>query len=205
VALYRGRSTGTLKVSVLALDSPRWADLQHAYGSADDIPPLLRSIAADSSTSSSTDGPWYKLWSALYHQGDVYSASFAAVPHVIDTLVANPNRACFDFFLLPASIEVARHRRNAVVPKGLRPAYIESLERLPAVASAAAARSWDATFCRSALAAVAAAKSNHSTAELLLEIDDADADEVLIWPPRVNGHEGISRGCEPRYGVSRLG
>jgi hypothetical protein len=170
-----------LEVRVLALDAPRWATLQHAYGPAADVPPLLRAVAANPAVSSSADGPWYNLWSALCHQGDVYPASFAAVPHIVQALAANADGACFDFFLFPASIEVARNRRNVLVPEDLRSDYHHAIERIPTLASAASARPWDATMCRSVLAAVAAAKSQHSTAELLLEIDDADASEVLEW------------------------
>src|SRR3979490_1188096 len=111
---------------MIALDSSRWTELRHAYGFAADIPLLLRSIADNPGVSSSVDGPWFKLWSALCHQGDVYPASFAAVPHIIQTLSGNLDKACFDFFLLPASIEVARHKREMPVPESLRAAYQQS-------------------------------------------------------------------------------
>lgn len=52
-----------------------WSQLSHAYGSADDIPVLLDRIASEPS-----DERWSELWSALCHQGSVYSASFAALP-----------------------------------------------------------------------------------------------------------------------------
>jgi hypothetical protein len=42
------------------------------------------------------------------HQGDVYPASFAAVPHVVSALASAPTRAGFDYFLFPACVEVAR-------------------------------------------------------------------------------------------------
>ncbi|WP_043465138.1 hypothetical protein [Kitasatospora sp. MBT66] len=54
-----------------------WSQLSHAYGSAEDIPALLDRIEADPS-----DGHWSALWSALCHQGSVYSASFAALPRL---------------------------------------------------------------------------------------------------------------------------
>lgn len=52
-----------------------WADLTHAYGSAQDIPGLLEQATPDS-----TSPVWTELWSRLCHQGTVYSASFAALP-----------------------------------------------------------------------------------------------------------------------------
>jgi hypothetical protein len=52
---------------MLSLDSPLWSELRHAYGTAGDIPVLLRAL--DSVPSSANDaGPWFSLWSALAGQ-----------------------------------------------------------------------------------------------------------------------------------------
>ncbi|MET9540555.1 hypothetical protein ABZY16_24080 [Streptomyces sp. NPDC006553] len=56
-----------------------WSQLSHAYGSAQDIPALLAHIASEP-----TPELWSDLWSALCHQGSVYSASFAALPWLAD-------------------------------------------------------------------------------------------------------------------------
>lgn len=166
---------------MVSLDSPIWARLQHAYGSADDIPALLREIAAEPDTSSPSEGPWFDLWSALCHQGDVYSASFAAVPHIVQALAGHIDRACDDFFLLPASIELARSKQGVRVPTDLDDDYHQSIARFPALAAIAATRPWDTARCRSILAAIAVAKSQVETAELLIEIDDGDTNSVLEW------------------------
>lgn len=60
---------------------PEWARLQHAYGSAEDVPRLLD--AAENSPTES-DEAWTELWSRLCHQGTVYPASFAALPVLAD-------------------------------------------------------------------------------------------------------------------------
>ncbi|MFI7502728.1 hypothetical protein ACIBVL_30490 [Streptomyces sp. NPDC049687] len=57
-----------------------WSQLRHAYGPADDVPGLFARLDG---------GPgdkeiWHELWSALCHQGDVYGASFAALPVLTD-------------------------------------------------------------------------------------------------------------------------
>jgi hypothetical protein len=52
-----------------------WSKLRHAYGTAEDIPGLLDQLGPDWSTQA-----WDDLWSRLYHQGAVYSASYAALP-----------------------------------------------------------------------------------------------------------------------------
>ncbi|MFJ2785501.1 MULTISPECIES: hypothetical protein [unclassified Streptomyces] len=56
-----------------------WQRLRHAYGCAEDIPALLARIAPEPDS-----GLWNDLWSALCHQGSVYSASFAALPWLAD-------------------------------------------------------------------------------------------------------------------------
>ncbi|MFJ8433163.1 hypothetical protein ACIQ9P_17875 [Kitasatospora sp. NPDC094019] len=60
-----------------------WSRLSHAYGSAEDIPALLDLIEAEPSAER-----WSELWSALCHQGSVYSASFAALPRLTAIAVA---------------------------------------------------------------------------------------------------------------------
>lgn len=112
-------------------------------------------------------------------EGDVYSASFAAVPHIIQILSANPKSACFDFFQLPTAIELARRQRNVHVPDSLRTAYCESIEKLPSLVSEVSDRTWDATFCQRVLAAAAVGKRQYAIAELLLEADDNDIGEIL--------------------------
>ncbi|GAA1864825.1 hypothetical protein [Actinomadura bangladeshensis] len=55
-----------------------WSRLSHAYGTAEDVPGLLDRVA-----SGRNDQGWSDLWSALCHQGSVYSASFAALPRLL--------------------------------------------------------------------------------------------------------------------------
>ena len=86
--------------SVLALDAPRWAELRTAYGAAGDIPEMLRDLESVPNSKDYRDEPWFSIWSALAHQGDVYSASFAAVPHVVRTRVGTGTRGAG---LLPLS------------------------------------------------------------------------------------------------------
>jgi len=60
-----------------------WPTLEHAYGRADDIPELLAQLSPD------PHAPvWHALWSRLYHQYTVYSASYAALPYLADAAAA---------------------------------------------------------------------------------------------------------------------
>jgi len=164
----------------LSLDSLRWRELQHAYGSAADIPPLLRALESLPASEGKAE-PWFTLWSALAHQGDVYSASFAAVPHVIRALSTAPTRAHFSFFQFPAWVEICRHRKQVPIPSDLTDSYFAALAQLPSLVAAAAPKEWDEHFLACALAAIAAAKGFPTVAEAAQELTPLVAAEFLEW------------------------
>jgi hypothetical protein len=166
---------------VLDLDSSRWSELTHAYGAADDVPELLRELEAVPGSSGDKEEPWFSIWSALAHQGDVYSASFAAVPHVIHVLGTASDRASFDYFQFPAWVEICRQRTNEPVPSDLAEAYFASLAQLPGLIAAAADRPWDEPMVQSALAALAAVKGAVEVAEAAAELTPEVAKEFLEW------------------------
>src|SRR5580698_383508 len=114
---------------MLDLDSPGWASLEHAYGSASDIPDLLRQLATLPSSEGNAE-PWFSIWSALAHQGDVYTASFAAVPHVIRILASYPSAASSHYFGFPAWVEICRQRKALAVPEDLSNDYFAALKTL---------------------------------------------------------------------------
>ncbi|MEJ2034438.1 MAG: hypothetical protein P8Y63_15705 [Deltaproteobacteria bacterium] len=165
---------------MLSLESPEWSDLEHAYGNASDIPNLLRQL--DSLPSSEGDKePWFSIWSALAHQGDVYSASFAAVPHVISALKQAPTKADFTYFQFPAWVEVCRQKNSVEIPKHLEADYFAALAELPSLVASAADRQWDSNFLCCALSAIAAAKGFGSVAEAVQEINPEVAEEFMEW------------------------
>lgn len=161
---------------MLALNSPRWSELQHAYGNASNI-----QLARFPSETSYQEEPWFTLWSSLYHQEDIYSASFAAVPHIVETLSTNPARASLSFFLLPASIEIARATTELEIPPDIERDYFDALSRYPQLAAAAAKPNWDQSICTAALAAIAVATGNHRVAQLLLQTEPDAIPEVIEW------------------------
>ena len=166
--------------TVLNLDSPKWSNLTHAYGPATDTPYLLRQLEGLPPSDGNTD-PWFSIWSSLAHQGDVYPASFAAVPHVVRYLARAPSKAPFVFFQFPAWVEICRQKRSLLVPDDLESAYFAALKQLPSLVAAAADRQWDATFLSCALSAIAAAKGFGSVAEAVLEMEPLVAEEFMEW------------------------
>jgi len=69
---------------MISLDSPKWIDFRQAYGSAENVPDLLRRLSADPSDKVALND----AWSSLCHQGTIYTASIAAAPHLV-SLVSN--------------------------------------------------------------------------------------------------------------------
>ncbi|HEX8603567.1 MAG TPA: hypothetical protein VF774_13050 [Pseudoduganella sp.] len=166
---------------MLELTNPRWSELSDAYGSAAKIPELLRQLSDLPSDDGSSE-QWFSLWSALAHQGDVYSASFAAVPHVIAAIAGSPERVTDVYFHFPAWIEICRHKNGVDVPDELAADYFDSLSRITALVASAKGNRWDAGFTACALSAIAAAKGQHELAEALLELTSSDTvGEFLEW------------------------
>jgi hypothetical protein len=166
--------------AALDLDSARWTELTHAYGDASDIPKLLRALES-TPPSDGDQEPWFSLWSALAHQGNVYPASFAAIPYVVQALAAAPTRADSSYFQFPAWIEICRARSGTPIPSDLLPAYLDALARLPSLAIAATNELVEDDVLRSALAAIAAAKGAHAMAEALLELSPEVLAEFETW------------------------
>ncbi|MFE4608959.1 hypothetical protein ACFRK5_11455 [Streptomyces niveus] len=61
------------------LDAQPWADREHAYGSADDVPGRLRALASDDAEEA--EEALYELYGNIVHQGSVYEATAHAVPY----------------------------------------------------------------------------------------------------------------------------
>ncbi|MFD8205571.1 hypothetical protein ACFV2S_04040 [Streptomyces sp. NPDC059695] len=60
------------------LDALPWASSSHAYGSAEDVPDLLRALAGPDAAAA--DEALSELYGSVLHQGTVYAASAEAVP-----------------------------------------------------------------------------------------------------------------------------
>src|SRR5262249_28168485 len=154
--------------SMLDLDSPRWSELTHAYGAASDIPDRLRAVAKHPNPKKKyTDEPWFTLWSSLYHQGNIYTASYAAVPHLVRIASQIEGPCAWDLFALPASIEAVRLRGPAPpLPDFISEGSLAALHALHEAASRHGNHAWDHVFAQAVLAALAAATGNGLLADV---------------------------------------
>ena len=148
---------------------------------------LLRALAASPRPRGGPGGsraePWFGLWSALCHQGDVYAASYAALPHVVEIARTTMGPVDFSCFQLPAAIEVARRTgRGPEIPPELADAYHVAIAQLMEAVSLHRDDPWDEDLLLSAAAAQAVAKGHIAAAEALLNLD-AD------WIGKINRSE----------------
>jgi hypothetical protein len=164
---------------VLALDDDGWKTLQHTYGSATDIPPALAALKASPGTDDR--GVWALLWGSLNHQGDVCPASFAAVPHVIDTIANDPGAMSWQGFAFIASIEIGRVDRSFDIPDSLVADYAVAWRRIPPLIGNAFIEPRGNLHTRCVLAALAASQQQPDLADLLLEANEAELPEMLTW------------------------
>lgn len=107
------------------LSEVAWAELEHAYGSAADVPDLIRGLrAADPEVREKAR--WH-LYGNIFHQGTRYEASAHAVPFLLELLAdpATPERAAilelvtslaigYDESWLPDAFPAASYRQRAV-------------------------------------------------------------------------------------------
>ncbi|WP_401729258.1 hypothetical protein [Stenotrophomonas muris] len=168
-------------MALIALDDPRWAELQHAYGAADDIPELLANLSIPNGERSKDDpieDTWHELWSSLCHQGDVYSASFAAVPHIVNALLLQPKPLTFDFVGLPISIEMERREAGIALPDIAEPEYSEALHRLAKFAGSVVMEKHDFSTSTCLLTALALEHGNAAAAWALAFVVSGEKDEM---------------------------
>jgi hypothetical protein len=85
---------------MFSLDSPKWSDLHHAYGSAEDVPNLLKRLYADPTDEFALND----AWSSLCHQGTIYTASIAAAPHLVSLVINSTLRDRLGPLILVGSI-----------------------------------------------------------------------------------------------------
>jgi hypothetical protein len=115
----------------------QWNILEDACGNASGIPALLnRAINETTPDHSQQSGPWFELWSRLYHQGTIYTASYAVVPIIVDAIKKTDTPVTMNFFLLPVSIELARHSTGApALPSFIADDYRASIRQLGILAN----------------------------------------------------------------------
>jgi hypothetical protein len=127
---------------------------------------------------------WEELWDELHHQGDVDTAAYAAVPHLVR--IAATGERDWNLYALAATIEVERHRKgNPAVPTWAVDAYSSAWQTLQALALVDLANTNEPLLLRSALSVVALARRDTKLGALLSHFDTSEiddlAEDLLAW------------------------
>jgi len=165
---------------MLSLEDPKWRSLRTAYGTGETIPPLIRALTGSERSSQDAE-PWSSIWSSLAHQGDVYSASFAAAPHIIEILVRLPNPVPVDYYHFPAWVEICREKTQTLVDPALQDSYADAIDKLGRLAADATKQPPDEIDLPCILSAIAVAKKQFEMAEIILELSPGIARELITW------------------------
>lgn len=157
---------------MLDLRSPRWKELSHAYGSAQDIPGLLSQLKTAAPEKDYRSEPWFSLWSALCHQGDIYTASYAAVPHILAAGSEKPISQRMDFLLITAKIEAMRHVKGAPkIPADLKRPYENAIREGLSLAMSCLEQDWPEDEYRVVLGALAIFSEHVAFGNMMLDFD----------------------------------
>lgn len=153
----------------------RWSALRGGYRVPYDPRPALAKLeqAADARAA------FEELWNELHHQGDVDTASYAAVPHLVQLYAKHGHQGDNTYSLL-GCIELARRAaHNPPFPTWLGAGYEEAWRRLGQLALDDLVRTTDASLTRAAMGALAIARGLPQAGEILLFLEDDELEELL--------------------------
>ncbi|WP_292929206.1 hypothetical protein [Novosphingobium sp. PASSN1] len=148
------------------------SELYDAYGNPFDPRPIIARWR-----SGEAPGAVGTLWERLYHQGNVGSASYAAVPDLVE-LLETSSQPDWDAYALIATIEEARADGAELIPPSLIPAYTAAWRSVLPLAIRDLANASQGELVRSLIAVIAHAKGQHSLAAIALCSDD-EREEML--------------------------
>jgi hypothetical protein len=114
---------------MLALDDPKWKDLDGGHRKPYDASVALRRLEAGETV-------WPELWSQLHHEGDVGVASYAAIPQLV-RMCERQHPVDYNLYALASTIEIERHRKtNPTIPDWLAFSYRAAWKQLATLALA---------------------------------------------------------------------
>jgi hypothetical protein len=158
---------------MLDLNDPRWGELLSGYRLPYDPRSALASLESDSVNA------WRELWDELHHQGDVDTAAYAAVPHIVQNYREH-RRPDWNSYALVGVIALAEGGQNPRIPDWLEEDFRYAISELAEIGAREVLVATDSVLIQSALGIIALAKGLKYTAKLLLVYDE---DEIADMVP----------------------
>ena len=142
---------------MLELTNPRWEELAHAHGNAADIPPLLEQLRSAVAPQDPESEPWSTLWKTLCQDNRVFTASYAAVPHIVEIASSQPLTERLAHLHFVSMIEALRHRKEAPgLPADLAVDYLSSIQRAVSLMLPCFGSDWNGDAYRATLGGLSA-------------------------------------------------
>ena len=148
---------------MLEINDERWRDLIGGYKVPYDCRPALARLEDPKRRAEA----WEELWGNLHHQGDIGSASFAAVPRLVK-VSESFEPPDWNIYAMVGLIEEIRLEQGIALPGWLAQSYPTSLRSLAARAGNDLAKTEDQVVVRSALGLIALSKGLLVPGRLLL-------------------------------------
>lgn len=149
-----------------------WSQYDDAYGVANNVPQLLKSLIQKE------EKAWFNIWSHLCHQGTVYSATFIAIPFIVDFFAKNieANKEDFDYYLFAASVELFFYECEIDIgvfnlnPEEIQ-SYYQSLELLDSIIPQFLKENTNSDCVLSALSYQAVRTKQFTLSQFLINVD----------------------------------
>ena len=159
---------------MLAFSDRRWGKLEGGYRLPFDPRPVLAKLRAGRDVSKS----WHSLWEDLHHQGDVGTASYAAIPHLVK-IHRRRGKADWNTYALVAVVELARTAgKNPKIPAFLNQSYFGSIRELADLGAREILKAKDPGTIRAILSVLAIAKGARTHAKFLINYSESEMVEI---------------------------
>lgn len=155
---------------MLPLDDARWRELSQAFGSAEDVPRLLAHLELVDDRARRE--LWLGLWGTLWRADTVFTASYAAVPHLVAWAAGRGAAEAARALHLVAGIEIGRLQPGAPpVPPDLARAYHAAVAAVPGVVAGRIDEPWDPDTAQVLTGALAVAKGHPDFGGAALQLE----------------------------------
>nr|WKN38739.1 hypothetical protein K4G66_08485 [Tunicatimonas sp. TK19036] len=161
-----------------SLDDPIWQKLTGGYHTSYDASLVLKKLEAFDKEKEE-EPIWDEIWSELYHQGDIGTASFLSVPQLI-RIYQNKGKINYQVFAFITAVELTRIKNSLTIPDEFKHEYEKAINQIPELVSLAKQQSWDSLLAASVLSAIAVWKKRYRMAELISELEDEELTEYLL-------------------------
>jgi hypothetical protein len=154
---------------MISLGSELWDQLTGAYKTSLDPRPLLAKLEAKRDATT-----WPELWNELHHQGDVGTASYAAVPHLV-RIYRKLGAIDWNIYAIVAIIELAREQRqNPEVPEPFKRDYFRAIQELAEIGQSEISRAEESETVRAILGVIAISKGLKIHGKFLVEFSEGE-------------------------------